>query len=210
MTRQDIMQLPPPQIRGQVSLEETLQARRTTRAFSSKQLSLTAVSQLLWALQGVTRVENPPGSETIYHRAAPSAGHTFPLEVYVALGTGFFHYEAIDHNLRRLADEDLRTRLSTAAVADANQRAIQTAPLTIVLAADNRRALNATPIMESALRYAHLEAGHAAQNLALQATALGLGLCTITSFQIGVVYETLSLPADHRPIYLLAVGFGQR
>ncbi|MFX1250911.1 MAG: nitroreductase family protein [Promethearchaeota archaeon] len=55
-----------------------------------------------------------------------------------------------------------------------------------------------------------LEAGHATQNLILQAACHRLGVCTITSYQLGSVYESLKLPREHRPIYLLPIGFPKR
>jgi len=67
--------------------------------------------------------------------------------------------------------------------------------------------LKATPLFENAVRFVHLEAGHATQNLILQATSFGLGVCTITSYQIAIFYEALKLPLNHRPIYILPIGF---
>ncbi|MDH5732452.1 MAG: nitroreductase family protein [Candidatus Bathyarchaeota archaeon] len=75
------------------------------------------------------------------------------------------------------------------------------------MAVDNRRALKATPLLENALRFVHIEAGHATQNLILQAVSFGLGVCTITSYQVATVYEVLKLSRDHRPIYILPIGF---
>jgi len=205
--KQEIVKLPRPRFQGPMSVEEALAARRTIRNFSSKELTLPQLSQLLWALQGITYIEDLPGGGTLHHRAAPSAGRTFPLEVYTAIPAGLYHYKPHEHELHRVSDVDLRAKLSEAALSESNREAIKTAPLTVVLAADNSRALKATPIMESALRYVHLEAGHAAQNLALQAASLGLGICTITSYQVAKVYDALKLPLNHRPIYLLPVGF---
>ena len=55
-------------------------------------------------------------------------------------------------------------------------------------------------------RYVHMEAGHAAQNLLLEAVALGLGGVPVGAFHDDEVRRVLSLPIDHRPIYLLPVG----
>ena len=168
---------------------------------------MPTASQLLWALQGIANVETSPEGKKILHRTAPSAGKTFPLEVYVGLAKGLFHYEPKKHVLHLLDDKDIREKLSEAAMAPLNKEAIKTAPMTIILAADNKRALAATPLFESAVRFVHLEAGHATQNLILQGISIGLGICTITSYNVAAVYETLKLPSDHRPIYLLPIGF---
>jgi nitroreductase len=51
-----------------------------------------------------------------------------------------------------------------------------------------------------------MEAGHAAQNLALQATALGLGSVTVGAFDDAAVARLLRLPSDEAPLYLMPVG----
>ena len=56
------------------------------------------------------------------------------------------------------------------------------------------------------IQYVHLDAGHAAQNICLQATALGLGTVPIGAFHDDRVAKTLRLPADEVPLYLLPVG----
>ena len=55
-------------------------------------------------------------------------------------------------------------------------------------------------------RYVHLEAGHAAQNLLLEAVALGLGAVPIGAFHDADVQKALSLPRNHEPLYLIPVG----
>jgi SagB-type dehydrogenase family enzyme len=59
---------------------------------------------------------------------------------------------------------------------------------------------------DRAKRYVHLEAGHAAQNLLLQAVALGLGGVPIGAFHDDKVQAVLGLPKDQRPLYLIPVG----
>ena len=207
MKSQEILKLPQPQFKGSMSIEETFKSRRTIRKFSSKKIDQSAVSQLLWALQGITCVEKSPEGEEILHKAAPSAGRTYPLEVYVVLSTGLYRYEPRKHTLRLISKKDIRGKLAEATLTPLNKAAIKTAPITIILAANNQRALKATPLMGNAVRFIHLEAGHATQNLILQAISLGLGVCTITSYQIATVYDALKLPLDHRPIYILPIGF---
>jgi SagB-type dehydrogenase family enzyme len=206
MEKQEVLKLPPPRHRGTMSIEEALTVRRTTRKFSSKEIDLPTISQLLWALQGIAYVETSEGKK-IAHRCAPSAGKTYPLKVYAAFSKCLYRYETRKHELHLMNNTDIREGLSEAAVAPLNREAIKTAPLTIILAADNRRALKATPLLENAVRFTHLEAGHATQNLILQAVSLGLGVCTITSYNTAKVYEASKLPLDHRPVYVIPIGF---
>lgn len=207
MERQKILKLCQPRLKSDMTIEEAIKSRRTIRSFSSKEIDRSVFSQLLWALQGVTYTEDLPEGKKIFHRAAPSAGRTYPLEVYVAFSIGLYRYEPRENTLHLISDEDVRNKLSEAAMTPLNKEAIKTAPLTIVLAADNRRALKATPLFENAIRFVHLEVGHATQNLILQAVSFGLGVCIITSYHVATVYEALKLPREHRPIYVLPIGF---
>jgi SagB-type dehydrogenase family enzyme len=61
---------------------------------------------------------------------------------------------------------------------------------------------------QRSIRYAYLEAGHAAQNLLLQATALGLAGVPIGAFRDEEVQSALSLPSEQTPVYLIPVGVG--
>jgi SagB-type dehydrogenase family enzyme len=59
---------------------------------------------------------------------------------------------------------------------------------------------------ERSRRYVDMEAGHAAQNVSLQAVALGLGTVVIGAFEDGSVKRTLGLRGDEEPLYLVTVG----
>ena len=55
--------------------------------------------------------------------------------------------------------------------------------------------------------YVHIEAGHIAQNIHLQAVALGLGSVPVGAFHDNTVSSILSLPSNHEPLYLIPVGY---
>ncbi len=186
--------LPPPVRKGRMSLEETLARRRSVREFSDKPLTESELSQLLWAVQGLT---HPEGLRT-----APSAGALYPLETYVAIAAGFYHYEPRKHQLKRLAERDLRPALYRTAL---EQEAVLEAPAVLVIAAVYERTAQKYGASRTP-RYVHLEAGHAVQNLLLQAVALGLGAVPIGAFYDAQIQKVLSLPRDHEPLYLVPVG----
>lgn len=185
--------LPTPGQRGEVSLEEALTRRRSIREFTEEGLTPAEISQLLWAAQGVT---DPRG-----FRTAPSAGALYPLELYVATGEGVYHYSPQSHRLATLSPEDRRLRLWEAGL---KQDALREAPVIIVIAAVYAR--TEAKYGPRAERYVHLEAGHAAQNILLQATTLDLGAVPIGAFYDQKVQEVLALPSDHEPLYLIPVG----
>ncbi len=186
--------LPPPARAGHMSLEEALARRRSVREFSGKPLSDRELSQLLWAAQGIT---HPDGFRTV-----PSAGALYPLEIYVATATGCFHYDPQPHRLHRSTDRDLRPALYRAAQA---QEPVREAPAVFVVAAVYERTAKKYGEARSP-RYVHLEAGHAAQNLLLEAVALDLGGVPIGAFHDAEIQKVLSLPAEQRPLYLIPIG----
>jgi SagB-type dehydrogenase family enzyme len=188
------IQLPTPARSGVVSLEEVLSQRRATREFIPGPLSERQLSQLLWAAQGIT------GSEG--YRTAPSAGASYPLEIYVVLPAGFYHYDPARHRLDRISAEDLRPALCHAAL---EQQAVREAEAVFVITAVYERTAQKYGTARGS-RYVHLEAGHAAQNLLLEAVALGLGAVSMGAFHDAEVQKALSLPRNHEPLYLIPVG----
>jgi SagB-type dehydrogenase family enzyme len=188
------IQLPRPARSGVVSLEEALSQRRSAREFSPGPLTERQLSQLLWAAQGITSSDG--------FRTAPSAGALYPLEIYVVLSSGFFHYDPARHRLDRLSPDDLRPAIYRAAI---EQQAIREAEAVFVMTAVYERTAQKYGAARS-LRYVHLEAGHAAQNLLLQAVALGLGAVSMGAFHDAEVVKALSLPRNHEPLYLIPAG----
>lgn len=190
----DTIVLPAPAREGRLSLEEAIARRHSVREFTKALLNERELAQLLWAAQGMTRREG--------YRAAPSAGALYPLEVYVATPNGFYHYEPRPHQLKRLSDRDLRPAIYRAGL---EQEPLLEAPAVFVIVAAYERTAQKYGQARTP-RYVHMEAGHAAQNLLLQAVALGLGGVPIGAFYDDEVQKALSLPIDHRPIYLIPVG----
>ncbi|MEM1553796.1 MAG: SagB/ThcOx family dehydrogenase [Thermoproteota archaeon] len=198
-----IIELPMPITRGTMSVEEAILKRRSIRNFLNKPLSLEDVSQLLWAAQGIT-------DPTRGLRAAPSAGATYPLEVYVVVGKncvtglseGLYHYKPDRHVLEHLLEEDLRSSLADAAL---GQSSIREAPISIIVVAIYER--TTSRYGERGIRYVHMEAGHVGQNIYLQAVARGLGTVVIGAFEDSRVQKVLKLPEDQHPLYIIPVGY---
>jgi SagB-type dehydrogenase family enzyme len=189
-----IRELPAPERKGRMSLEEALAARRSVREFTPQTLTDRELSQLLWAAQGITRSDGL--------RTAPSAGALYPLEVWVATASGFYHYEPHKHRLVQHLERDLRPDIYRSALM---QEAILQAPAIFVIAAVYQRTARKYG-EQRAPRYVHMEVGHSAQNLLLEAVALGLGGVVIGAFNDSEVERVLSLPADQKPLYLIPVG----
>ena len=190
----DALDLPAPSRTGSVSLEEALSGRRSVRDFTDEPLDVEQISQLLWATQGVTAEWGG--------RTAPSAGALYPLEVYVATAEALSHYLPDGHRLERIAGTDLRARLADAAL---GQDPVADAPAVFVITAVPAR----TEVKYGArtTRYVQLEAGHACQNLLLEAVALGLGAVPIGAFDDDEVRAVLDLPGEELPLYIVPAGY---
>jgi SagB-type dehydrogenase family enzyme len=178
---------------GSMSLEKAIAVRRSRRNFLPQSLTLEQISRLTWAAQG-----QEAGSS---YRTAPSAGATYPLELFIVTGDGLFHYLPAKHALEKLIGQDLRAELSAAAW---GQEFIEAAPLTLVFAAEFSRTTN--HYGKRGIRYVYMEAGHAAQNVHLQAEALGLGSVAVGAFDDSSVSKILSLPQNLEPVYMVTVG----
>jgi len=179
---------------GSMPLEQAMAVRRSRRHFLPKSLTLEQIGQLVWSAQG-----QEPGSR---YRTTPSAGATYPLELFVVTEEGLSHYLPAKHSLERLIDEDLRAALASAAW---GQEFIQAAPLTLVFTAEFPRTTNRYG--KRGVRYVYMEAGHAAQNVHLQAEALGLGSVAVGAFDDAAVSTVLSLPRNLEPLYMVVVGY---
>jgi SagB-type dehydrogenase family enzyme len=186
--------LPEPRTEGSLSLEETLALRRSVRDFTDNALTLEQIGQLLWSAQGFT---DPRG-----FRTSPSAGALYPLELFVVISDGVYHYDPSAHSLSQVRQGDLRKDLHTVSL---KQDAILNAPLTLVITAVYER-IEVKYGQQRGPRYVHLEAGHAAQNVLLQCVALDLGAVPIGAFYDSQVQDVLGVPEDHQPLYLIPIG----
>jgi SagB-type dehydrogenase family enzyme len=184
---------------GAVTLEQALARRRSERSFAAQPLALAAVSQLLWAAQGITAAGG--------RRTAPSAGALYPLELHLvatrvdALLPGVHRYLPAGHALQLVAAQSAAPALMRAAM---GQGAVGAAAAVVVITAIEGRTARRYGARTG--RYVAFEAGAAAQNLALQAAALGLGTVVVGAFDDAAVARALQLPAGEQPVVLMPIG----
>ncbi|MFB3879678.1 MAG: SagB/ThcOx family dehydrogenase [Armatimonadota bacterium] len=184
--------LPAPATKGTMSLEEAISKRRSVRGFQARALSEQQVGQLLWAAQGIT-------DPTTGHRAAPSAMAMYPLTMYLFRTDGIFSYEPSGHKLVRVSGEDRRAEVTQRA------RGGEAAPVTFIFTGD--RSKMGTRMAEMADRFIYLEVGHVAENLALEATALGLATVTQGGINQQAIAKLLDLPETALVVYAMPVGY---
>lgn len=196
---EEIISLSSPRLSGQHAIEKVLQQRRSVREYQGAAISMVELGQLLWAAQGIT---HPQGLRT-----APSAGALYPLELYVVVGrveglvAGTYQYAPRLHRLEKIGSKDKRNALSRAAYF---QSCVKEAAAVIVFGAIYSRTTR--KYGKRGLRYVHMEVGHAAQNVFLQAEALGLGTVMVGAFSDTAVATTLHLPDKVKPLALMPLG----
>jgi SagB-type dehydrogenase family enzyme len=192
--------LPAPDLSGNVSIEQALYKRRSVRTYGDEHLSIKEVAQLLWAGQGITELSSGL-------RTAPSAGATYPIELYVVAGNidglepGVYRYFPNTHSLRLVLSGDIRHELSAAAL---QQPSVSHAPATILITGIVSRIEQRYG--RRAERYVYMEAGHVSQNIYLQATALKIATVVVGAFQDNSVTDLLMLGNDESVLYLMPVG----
>lgn len=195
----EMIKLPDVKKDGEMSLEKALTLRRSIRSYSSEPLSLFELSQLLWSAQGIT---NERG-----FRTAPSAGATFPLEMFVVVNNvnqlkrGIYHYNPHDNTLEVIHLKDISSELMRASL---SQSMIAEAGAVLVFGAIFDRTTERYG--ERGIRYVHNEIGHASQNVHLQAAVLNLGTVVIGAYRDDEVEEILNLDPDIRVLYMMPVG----
>jgi SagB-type dehydrogenase family enzyme len=193
----------PPRVRtGGMPLAAALELRRTVRGFASRPLDLGQISQLLWSADGV--------SDSRGHRTAPSAGATYPLDLYLVAGergvkdlpAGVYYYLVEAHALTPLAPGDARAAVARASL---HQTWMAQAPVMVVITGEYRRC--GARYGERGVRYTHMEAGNVSQNLFLAAEALGLGAGIVGAFEDKALAQVLKLPPGHEPLLVMPVGY---
>ncbi len=187
-----MIKLPSPEFTNK-SIEECIQARRSTRRFQSYDLTLQEIANILWAAQGITDKQRG-------FRAAPSAGATYPLELFIAKNDGLFRYIPESHALKEEKHHDMRQDIAKAAL---NQTFIVKAGMVVIVTAVSDR--TTWRYGKRGIQYINNEVGHCAQNIHLEAVALGLGSVPIGAFDDKKLKEVLGLK-DEEPLYIIPVG----
>ena len=187
------LQLPKPILKGIKSLEECIFERESIRNYSDKGIEIEKISQILWASQG------KKGSK----RTVPSAGATYPLEIYITIkDEGYFYYNFVRHELQLISDKDVTKQLSQASW---DQYFICEAYLNIIICAIFNRTTQRYG--QRGVRYVFIEVGHCAQNIHLEAVALGLCSVPIGAFEDNAVKEVLNLKKQVEPLYIIPIGY---
>lgn len=182
--------LPPPDKRGGLPLMEALARRCSSREFAPDALPLPLLSSLLWAAYGSNRVDGG--------RTAPSALNAQEIDVFVALPSGAYRFDAAAHALHLVAAKDLRR-------VTGYQDFVDEAPLDLVYVADHAR-MKMVPVGKRE-SYASVAAGAIAQNVYLFAASSGLATVIRAWIDRAAIADALGLTHDQQVLLSQTVGY---
>ncbi len=187
---QAVIKLPAPKMEGGMPLMEALKERKSSREFSTRKLPLPVLSNLLWAAWGVNRSDG--------HHTAPSASNRQEIDVYVAMAEGVYLYEAKEHQLKRVAAEDIRALTGT-------QPFVKDAAVNLVYVADLAKGNRTDP---AAIEfYTGTNAAFLAQNVYLFCASEKLATVVRASIDRQALAKAMKLRPDQKIALAQSVGY---
>lgn len=187
---QEIIKLPAPKTEGGMPLMQALKERESRREFSSRELPPEILSSLLWAAWGINR---PDG-----HRTAPSARNLQDIDVYVAMSDGLYLYEAKNHQLKKILNEDIRA-------ATGNQEYVAKAALNLIYVSDLARLKVTDPMAVEFFTGAH--AAFLSQNVYLFCASEGLSTVVRGNIDKAALAKIMKLREDQKITLAQSVGY---
>jgi SagB-type dehydrogenase family enzyme len=185
------IQLPAPQKDIGKPLMQVLNSRQSTRVFTTKQLPIQEISNLLWAAFGINRTDEGK-------RTAPSARNWQDIDIYVFLPEGVYIYRAKDNKLEQISNVDLR---SLAGVQDF----VKTAPLNLVYVSDQSKMGTASDLDK--MMYSGADAGFIAQNVYLYCASQDLGVVVRAMVDKKTLAEKLNLKQGQVIVLAQTIGY---
>lgn len=207
------VRLPQVKMVSSCGLEEAISRRRSHRSFAAGAwLPLQVLSRLLLFSCSYTNTSNfAPEDESRYFRAAPSAGASYPIDVYpiifrvAEIPPGAYAYSVEDHSLELIRTGQFDDRVAKWML---NQPYIADASVAFILAGNSDRIK--PQYGERGYRYMLLEAGHIAQNLCLLSTGLKLGSLVVGGFIDSAIDRLVDLDEVTKiSLYGVVVGVTQ-
>jgi nitroreductase len=182
--------LPPPERQGGLPLMDALARRHSSREFAPDALPLALLSSLLWAAFGMNRADGG--------RTAPSALDAQEIDVFVALPSGAYLYDAVAHELHLVAASDLRR-------VTGYQDFVDKAPMDLVYVADHAR-MRMVPV-GSRESFSAVAAGAIAQNVYLFAAGNHLATVIRAWIDRAAIADALGLTHDQQVLLSQTVGY---
>jgi nitroreductase len=199
------IELPKPVFAGGSTVFEALKSRRTSRSISDKQMPLQVLADILWAAEGVNRVDGPFGGPG---RTAGSASNSQEISVYVAREEGTYLYEPEAHRLTPVAAGDKRTL----AIGQGQRSSGANAPVRLIYVADLDKFKTAgyqepgLYDLEIQISYYFVDTGLIAENVYLAASSLGL-VSWFHNCNKSKLAKELGLKQNQRALFGQTIGY---
>ena len=175
-------------------LLHVLKERKSSRAFSPRNLPKRVLSNLLWAANGINR----PASGG---RTAPSAMNQHEIDIYVATAEGLYLFDAKGRQLRPVLKQDIRALTG-------GQAYVRDAPVNLIFVADFSR-MSRTPAQDRDL-YAGANTGFISQNIYLYCASEGLATVVRGSIDREALADAMKLGPDQKIILAQSVGYPKK
>lgn len=188
------IKLPRPQMEGGKPLMQALKERKSTREYSSEQLTMQTLGNLLWAAFGVNRPDTGK-------RTAPSAMNRQEIDIYVATAHGLYLYNAKDNTLNLVLTKDIRA-------ATGKDTYVENAPMDLVYVADYSR-MGGQSDDEKSL-YSAADTGFIAQNVYLFCASEGLATVVRGSVDRPALTRIMKLRPEQKIMLAQCVGYPKK
>jgi SagB-type dehydrogenase family enzyme len=185
------LKLPPPNLNSGKSLMQSLQARKSSRDFSTKKLPVEVLSNLLWAACGINRPESG-------RRTAPSAVNWQEVDIYVAMADGLYLYNAKEHVLKPVIKQDIRELTG-------KQTFVKDAPVNLIYVADYSRMGGGNA--EERNSYSAADTAFIAQNVYLYCASEGLATVVRGSIDRDALAKAMQLRDNQKIVLSQTVGY---
>jgi len=185
------IKLPPPQTTGGKVLMQALKDRKTSREFSSKELPLQIISDMLWAANGINRPDSA-------RKTAPSAMNMQEIDIYVATAGGLYLYDAKNNIMAPVLKEDIR-------VLTGRQPFVKDAPVNLIYVADlskmSKLAADAVDF------YSAADTGFISENVYLYCASAGLATVVRGMVDRTALAKGMKLRPNQKIILAQTVGY---
>ncbi|MDR0517523.1 MAG: SagB/ThcOx family dehydrogenase [Fibromonadaceae bacterium] len=176
------------------SIMKSLSLRKSAASgdfLKANELSLLELSELLWAANGINRINEGK-------RTAPSAMNAQDIEVYVLSKNGAYLYDAQKHSLNLVSSVDLRN------LAAGSQTEFGYAPIILLLVSD----ISKFPGKDNASKqkYGAIDAGIVSQNVSLYCSGSGLITRVRAFMEADALKKALKLNASQVPMLNHPIG----
>jgi len=186
--------LPKPDTTGGQPLMKVLKDRQSTREFSADTLTLTTLSNLLWAGCGVNRAESGK-------RTAPSAMNWQEVSIYVATSHGLYLYDEKNYALQPILPEDIREKTGA-------QPFVKEVPVNLIYVADMTKANRGSESDKDL--YSGADAAFIAENIYLFCASEGLATVVRGSVDRAELSKVMKLRPEQKIILAQSVGYPKK